>query len=167
MLGTHKKTTILLSNILMICILSATAGCGSRTLMINPQPFLPADYYNCTQVEPKDLVNIYFTGYGSFTTTEAMYNDVIYVFKNVLVDKRMFIGLNEGFIWVDQIKCFLINPDEMKHYKAGDRIDVLGLNKGPTSYYQAGLTFKNCYVLPAGRVALPANPGAKPFTPGY
>lgn len=167
MLRAYHKTTILLLNILIILLISVTTGCDNSNFMINPQPFLPADYYLCTQAEPQALVNIYFTGYGSFTTTEALYNDVIYVFKNVLVDKRMFIGLNEGFIWVDQIKCFLTDPDDMKHFKPGDRIDVVGLNKGPTSYYIAGLTFKNCYALPAGRVALPANPSNKPFSPGY
>jgi len=144
-----------------------TGGCSNRTFVLNPQPFLPPEYYNCTQVDPKALVNVYFTGYGDFTKMEAMYNDIIYVFKDVLVDKRMFIGLNEGFIWVDQIKCYLVEPDDMKNYKPGDKIDVVGLNKGPTSYYIAGLTFKNCIVLPAGRVALPASPGTVAFTPGY
>ena len=144
-----------------------TASCANRTYILNPAPFLPPEYYLATQVEPKALVNVYFSGYGDFTRIEAMYNDAVYVFKDVLVDKRMFIGLNEGFIWVDQIKCYLIEPSDMKNYKPGDKIDVVGLNKGPTSYYIAGLTFKNCYVLPAGRVALPVNPSTASFTPGY
>jgi hypothetical protein len=166
MLGSYKKTALLIFMVLIILML-VTASCANRTYILNPAPFLPPEYYLATQVEPKALVNVYFTGYGDFTKTEAMYNDAVYVFKDVLVDKRMFIGLNEGFIWVDQIKCYLVDPDDMKKYKAGDKIDVVGLNKGPTSYYIAGLTFKNCYALPAGRVAIPASPGTGTFTPGY
>lgn len=167
MLVLSKKTALFVSLVLVGLIILLSNGCAKRTLVLSPPPFLPPEYYNATQVEPKALVNVYFTGYGDFTRTEAMYNDAIYVFKDILVDKRMFIGLDEGFIWVDQIKCYLVEPGDMKNYKPGDKIDVVGLNKGPTSYYIAGLTFKNCYALPAGRVAIPANPDAGTFTPGY
>jgi hypothetical protein len=164
MLESQKKVTIFIT--LIVALILLTGGCSNRTFEFGPPPFIPPEYYTCVQVEPKALVNVYFTGYGDFTKMEAMYNDAYYIFKNVQIDERMFIGLNEGYIWVDQVKCYLVDPDDMGNYKPGDKIDVVGLNKGPTSYYIAGLTFKNCIVLPAGRVALPAGPSGS-FTPGY
>jgi hypothetical protein len=166
MLGSLKKAIIFMLLTLMVLSTLLISGCANGSFLFGPPPYVPPEYYNCIQVEPKALVNVYFTGYGDFSKMEALYNDAYYIFKNVQVDERMFIGLNEGYIWVDQVKCYLVDPDDMGNYKPGDKIDVVGLNKGPTSYYIAGLTFKNCYVFPAGMLALPASPGGT-FTPGY
>ena len=143
-----------------------TSACASTEAAPTP-PFVPPEYYDCTEVDPQALLNIYFTGYGDFTATEARYNERFYVFKDVLVDERMFTGLEEGFIWVDYIKCYLVNPDDMNRFEVGDRVDVVGRNKGPTSYVIAGLKFNECLVLPANSVALPADENAGSITPGY
>jgi len=143
------------------------SGCGPATF--TPPAYIPPDYYQCTEIDPQALINVYFTGYGDFSTIEALYNDVVYVFKNQTVDKRMVMALEDGYIWVDQVKAYLVNPESMNRFKTGDMIDLVGINDGPTSYYQAGLTFKECYALPAGEVSLPIDQGGgtPAFTPGY
>ena len=144
------------------------SSCGPTTFV--PPAYIPPDYYQCTEIDPQALINVYFTGYGDFTTIEALYNDVVYVFKNVPVDKRMVMALDdEGYIWVDQVKCYLANPESMSRFKEGDAIDLVGTNDGPTSYYLAGLTFRECYALAAGEIPLPFDPGdgTPAFTPGY
>jgi hypothetical protein len=164
-MGTLKKVTV--STLITAVTLSTllTGGCA-RGLAFAPPPYLPPEYYACTEVDPQVLINIYFTGYGDFSKMEAMYNDVMYLLKDIAVDERMFIGLDEGYIWVDQIKCYLIDPRVMDQFKPGDKIDVIGLNSGPTTYYIAGLTFRECYVLPAGKISFPTGEGGG-FTPGY
>ena len=153
--------------VLLLVALVLVAGGGCSSTKVASVPFIPPEYYDCTQVAPEDLVDIYFTGYGDFERTEAKYDDKIYVFKAVTVDERMFIGLDEGFIWVDSIECYLVDPSVMDQFEVGDEVDVVGWNRGPTSYVIAGLKFDGCLVIPAGTVALPADPGSGPITPGY
>jgi len=164
------KRIKLTAAVALICLVAGssiiTGACASTEAAPTP-PFVPPEYYDCLQVDPQDLINIYFTGYGDFTATEARYNERLYVFKDYPVDERMFTGLEEGFIWVDYIKCYLVNPDDMSRFEPGDRIDVVGRNKGPTSYVIAGLRFTECIILPAGSVALPADADAGSITPGY
>jgi hypothetical protein len=113
---------------------------------------------------------MYFTGFPDFTRMEAQFNGNIYVFKYIEVAERMYLGMDEGFIWVGQIKCYLAGPDQMRRFKPGDRVDILGRNDGPTSYSVPGLKFTTCYVLSAGSVILPSasDPNAiTSFVPAY
>jgi hypothetical protein len=165
-MGTIKKTAVSVLLILVALPALLVGGC-SKGLAFSPPPYLPPEYYACTEVEPQALINVYFTGYGDFTKMEAMYNDVMYLLKDIPVDERMFLGLEEGYIWVDQIKCYLLDPDVMNDFKPGDKIDVVGLNDGPTSYFIAGLTFIECIVLPAGKISFASGEGEATFSPGY
>jgi len=166
----HMKPSSKANRIVLLPLLAAAVvlgSCGPATFI--PPDYIPPEYYQCTEIDPQDLINVYFSGYGDFTTIEALYNDVVYVFKNVPVDKRMVMALDEGYIWVDQVKAYLVNPESMNRFKFGDMIDLVGINDGPTSYYQAGLTFIECYALPAGEIPLPLDQGegTPAFTPGY
>ncbi|RJO61529.1 MAG: hypothetical protein C4542_06250 [Dehalococcoidia bacterium] len=165
---TLKKTTMLLLIVPVILSMLLVVGCGNKAAFA-PLPYLPPKYYACTQVDPQALVNAYYVGNVDITSVRARYDGVIFVFKDVLVNNRTFIGMNEGFILVDQIRCYLTNPENMNGFKSGDKIDVVGRNAGQTSYFIPGLTFKDCFVLPAGQIALPATPGAVPgtFGPAY
>ncbi len=156
---------------LAIAILAVllVAGCG-RSVMPNPQPYLPPEYYSCAPIVPAELLKEYFGDHAEFRwiNVNTQYNDVVFVFKNILVDKRTFTGLDSGFIWVDQIRCYLMNAGSMHGFKPGDKIDVVGRNAGPASRYIPGLTFNNCVVAPAGQLALPADLDASSaFVPSY
>jgi len=165
-MGFYKKVIVV--GVLALVALSMLLGisCDKGTAFA-PPPYLPPEYYACTEVDPRALVNVYFTRHGDFARAEAMYNDTMYLFKDILVDERMFIGLDDGYIWVDQIKCYLVDPGVMDGFKPGDKIDVVGTNKGPTNYFIAELKFVDCYVLPAGKISFPTGEGGSYFTPGY
>jgi hypothetical protein len=156
---------------LAIAILAAllVVGCG-RGVMPNSQPYVPPEYYGCSPIVPAELLKEYFGDHAEFRWNEvnAQYNDVVFVFKNILVDKRTFTGLDRGFIWVDQIQCYLMNTGSMHGFKPGDKIDVVGRNVGPASRYIPGLTFNSCVIAPSGQLALPADLGAfSAFLPSY
>jgi hypothetical protein len=163
-----NKATVFVMIVMVILSMLLLVACANKVVFGAP-PYLPPNYYDCTQVDPKALVSTYYVGNVDITSVRAKYNGVIFVFQDVLVNDRMFIGMDEGYIWVDQIKCYLANPDKMKDFKPGDKIDVVGRNAGQISPFIPGLVFKDCYVLPAGQIALPATPGAilGTFGPAY
>lgn len=163
-----KATTTLL--IAMAILPALLIGGCRQSALLNPLPYVPPEYYGCAPVEPQDLLTKYYHDHAEqyWADVNILYNNVVFIFKNITVDERMFSGLNEGFIWVDQIKCYLMNPDIMANFKPGDTIDVVGRNAGPSSQYIRGLTFNNCVVIPAGQIAIPADADASfTFAPSY
>jgi hypothetical protein len=160
-----KRVTIIIA-LLSAASGIAASGCTRQQLIAVP-PYLPPEYYNCIEVKPSDLVIKYFSTYGNMSNSEHEYNGRYFVFKNQLVQDWMLKELDQGWIWVEgNVKCELVNIDDMKPFNLGDKIDVVGLNQGVISYTTAGLLFTKCLVLPAGIVALPAA-GGQAFVPGY
>jgi hypothetical protein len=155
-----------------ICGLWVLAACPSPAKV----PTLPPEYYNCIEAKPLELLNVYFgTLYywysyalendSSLADAQSTYDNQYFVFKNLGVADWMVADLEQGWIYIgSDIKCILVNPNDMKQFKTGDKIDVVGLNAGITSIRPPGLLFKDCYVLPAGAVKLPLS-GAPGFTP--
>lgn len=162
-----KMAMLSIAAVVMLSVL-VLAGCVPRVAFVPPQN-LPLEYYSSTEVDPKALVNAYYVGNVDITSVRARYDGVVFVFKDVLVSDRTFLQLEEGFIWVDQIRCYLVNPETVKGFRPGDRIDVVGRNAGQTSPFIPELTFRGCYALVAGEVGLPADPNAAPgaFGPTY
>ncbi len=142
------------------------ASCTSTESTAVP-PFLPPHYYDCIKADPTELAEAYFSSFLIWQIMGEKYDGKVIVFKDVLVEERMYMFLDEGYIWVDQIKCYLVDIDNIKRFQPGDRVDVVGVNKGPTQYNIAILKFDNVVVLPAGSVALPSDPDAGSITPGY
>jgi hypothetical protein len=129
-------------------------------------PYIPPEYYDCIEAKPSDLIAAYYSQYGNMGHAEENYNNKYFVFKDQIVADWMIKDLGQGWIWLPgNIKCVLININDMKALKIGDRIDVVGYNTGPMSLQVAGLIFTNCYVLPAGTVNLPVGGGT--FSPVY
>lgn len=152
-----------------IIISAIIGGCASQH--VNAVPFLPPTYFNAIEVNPQELINAYYyaglPGYIDIREPEARYNNKIFVFKDVLVDEWLVRMLDKGVIWLDLIKCGLINRGDMLNFDIGDRIDVVGINLGPDDPNNTGLTFKDCYVLPAGVVKLPAGDDGVAVVPAY
>ena len=143
----------------------ALSGCVTRVAFLPPQN-LPPEYFASTEVDPQALVDAYYVGNVDITSIRAKYDGVVFVFKDIVVDDRTFLQLDEGFIWVDEVRCYLVNPDTVKRFEPGDKIDVVGRNAGQTSLFIPGLTFRGCYALAAGEIGLPADPNAAPGTFG-
>lgn len=161
-----RKAPLLSLMGIILLFASLSSGCSS-TETFAPPPYLPAEYYNCIDTNPTDLINAYFAGYGEIWGPMQAYNDKVFVFKNVLIDGWVVRELDKGWLWLDLIKCHLADPDEMTYFKEGDRIDVVGLNLGPEDTKKRELTFIDCYILPSGLVALPPEGGNGAILPGY
>lgn len=155
--------------LLIAVILAATVAvsCSGNQETEYVPPFVPPEYYSCYEVEPDKLTDFYFSNYGNLTQAKSLYNDQIFVFKNVKLYDWMIRNLEEGWIWVGLVKCHLVNADDIRQYELGERFDLVGKNLGPPTDLSVGLIFTDCLVLPAGVVALPADPDAGVITPGY
>ncbi len=167
-MGKLKKTTIPFLTTLAV-LPALLMGCCRSSIISNALPYVPPEYYGCAPVEPQDLLAKYYHDHAEqyWSDVNIQYNNALFIFKNITVDERTFTGLKNGFIWVDQIKCYLMNRNSMANFKLGDKIDVVGRNAGPSSQYIKGLTFENCVVIPAGQIAIPADDVSFTFAPSY
>jgi hypothetical protein len=96
----------------------------------------------------------------------AQFDGEYFVFKNVAVTDLMFKHVDEGYFWDGQVKCELLNPGDLSRYKIGDRLDIVGQNEGIV-VGEAALLMKDCIILPAGIVQLPAPGGGGLVPTGY
>jgi hypothetical protein len=150
-------------------ILAIVSGCSSRTL--EAVPFIPPEYYNCSEVNPFVLYDAYYmknAGYGFSQTMAAnLFDGKFFVFKNIEVTAPLFKYLDEDYFWVKEvIKSYCLNAKTLKHYKIGDMIDVVGKNQGVVAGVP-GLVFRDCIILPAGSVQLPLSEVGGINVPGY
>jgi hypothetical protein len=153
--------------ILALILVVTLTACKAKAFAVQLPPYLPAECYTCLEATPGELVGSYFSGYANASWAEVQYNNSYFVFKNIPVKDWVLADLDKGFIWIGSgIKCELANPHDMDRFKLEDKIDVVGLNTGVISYKTPGLLFKNCYVIPAGAVQLPAVGGGG-FSAGY
>ena len=144
----------------MTMLISAVSGvCGCTRVPAGPAvPYIPPAYFSCTEVVPQVLYDAYYSRYATIAMAEVQFNDTYFVFKNIKLEAQMLANVKDGYFWASygRIKCYLINPTDMKNFKVGDKIDCVGLDIGDVMG-EAGLVFKNCIVLSAGCVELPAD----------
>ena len=167
----NMKTHRVLALLVMITFNIIFNNACTRSPIFVP-PYIPPDYLNCIEVVPKELLESYYTPYMGSTNIDAAqlkYNNLYYVFKNVIVKDWVIADLDKGWIWVDRIKCVLANVNDMQQFKVGDKIDVIGLNKGIISNPSSpqGLLFDGCIVIAAGTVALASGDGSGLVFGGY
>ena len=162
----YRLISTILMALLILLFSFDTFACNQHAAAFAP-PYLPAQYYDCTEVTPLDLVNTYFSGYADASHAEVEYNNRYFVFKNIPVRDWVIADLDQGWIWIGSgVKCLLLNPEDMKRFKMEDKIDVVGFNTGVIDYKTPGLLFKDCYALASGSVQLPAGSGGG-FVPAY
>jgi hypothetical protein len=90
----------------------------------------------------------------------VQFDGLYFVFKNLLVTTQMFQTYGKGYILADNlIQCSCINAKDLARYKVGDKIDLVGKDKGVTMGVPGGLSFTDCIILAVGSVELPA-PGS-------
>ena len=152
---------------LVALVIILVAGlCGCAHAVSTAVPYLPPSYYDCIEVPPDTLVNNYFGPYGNRNIASENFDNQVFVFKNVKVTDDWFVNAAEGYIYINVIKCDLSNSVDIKRFKTGDKVDVIGVNEGVLSVIPAALEFKDCVILPAGTIQLPAG-GAATFTSIY
>jgi len=141
------------------------SGCSKGA--IATVPYIPPEYYNCTEITPQVLSDAYFSRYGNIAEAQYRFNDLFFVFKNIEITALMFKHLDENYFWADNlVQCYFLDAKDFKRYKTEERIDVVGKNQGAIPGTQ-GLTFKDCIILPAGCVQLPAPGGESVPIPIY
>jgi hypothetical protein len=141
--------------IAIFALLGLSSACA-RAPQAEPLPSLPPEYYQAAVATPADLIYAYYSKYMVISEAEVRYNNMVFVFKNITVTDKTFAFKKDGYIQEDQIKCLV--PDIMndaKCYRVGDKVDIVGKNLGD-KFGVPGLTFSDCFILPAGAVALPA-----------
>ncbi len=151
--------------LLLLILLISPAGCTRADFL--PPPNLPAAYYNCLEAKPQDLVALYTVHYFNTYASQVLYDNQVFIFKNIETTPQMLAHLNEGYAWVGDLKCLLADGS-LRRYKPGQKFDMVGLNLGVRHDQEVPfcLLFRDCYVIPPGSVQLPAG-GAAPVVPGY
>ena len=159
---TRASASVLLATLVILIMVSGCSKCVTATT-----PYIPPEYYNCSETTPQLLCDAYYSRYGNVAEAQYRFYDVFFVFKNVEVTALMFKHIDEGYFWADNlVQCYCLNANDLKRYKIGARIDVVGQDQG-VILDVTGLTFKNCIILPAGCVQLPAPGGGGASIPTY
>lgn len=154
--------------VLLVTLVYLTMAVGCSKPVISIPPYIPPAYYNCTEVTPQVLCDAYYLRYANIAEAEYRFNTLFFVFKNVKVTALMFKHLDEGYFWVDNnlVQCYCLCAKDLKHYKIGDTIDIVGQNEGPIAGI-TGLVFRDCIILPTGFAQLPAPGGENVLVPTY
>ena len=174
-------------NILMVLVISLVSGvsfltgsCKTNsgaiaTQAVKPQaiesqaaiPYIPPSYYACLEVSPDDLLKAYFhPNLGNLALANQNYTNLPVVFKSIRVDRRMLLDKANDIFDISSVRCTALLGGTVSALRAGDLIDIIGINRGPWPDYPGWLSFTDCMFLPAGSVQLPA-PGAPVFAPLY
>ena len=132
-----------------------------------PPPNIPVAYYNCLEIKPQDLVALYSVHYYNIYASQMLYDNQVFVFKNIEVTPAMLKHVDEGYAWLWDIKCLLADST-FSRYRPGEKFDLVGINLGINRDQGVPfcLLFKDCFVMPAGALKLPAE-GGVPVIPGY
>jgi hypothetical protein len=152
-------------SVLLSAVLAASA-CSSKNLT-NVVPYIPPAYYSGQLAAPFDLSNIYFSPYSPASEI-AKLNGNIYVFKDLPVTAITMASVNKGYVWIDVVKAYALNPSNLKQLKLGEKVDVAGVLAGPCKDFPKSLLFNSVVFLPAGSVDIPVGGDAPlQYNPTY
>jgi hypothetical protein len=171
-----EKETIRPGLIACIAIVSAflssqlsLAGC-SGPVIDRTIPAVPSSYFQAIEVDPVNLVQAYYPVDLDINIPvglpEQMYNNQTFVFKNIPVTRAMLSTVQEGFIWINAIKCYPLESNGLTGLKAGDIIDIVGIDSGLCPDFEGSLQFSGCVFIFSGAVQIPAS-GSPTFALPY
>jgi len=155
----HSLFKLLPPKILVVSLAGLLFGNIACSNVFLPTPYIPMGYYDCIEVNPGQLVDLYFntqeTTPWEKSLVEGAYNSKVFIFKDTIVDSQTLRDSDKGWIWVDIVRCKVINQHYLNYFKAGDHIDIVGINKGYSEDGEPGLIFQDCVVMEAGTIKLP------------
>jgi hypothetical protein len=161
--GKSSALVILLLSFLSV-LMVISPGCGTTPrLRSDVIPYVPAEYLDCTPINSIDLLSYYYYNnrYSPAPGVEQNLNNQIFVFKNIEVTQAALKYATPLFIWMDGfVQCYFLEQGTATRLRAGDRVDVVGVNTGAGQEIPTTLVFVACVFLPAGAVQLPAVTGA-------
>ena len=154
--------------VISVILLAVIGLCGCKSFNTAPKvPYIPPDYYNCTETTTTDLLNAYYSHYSAVSDAENVLNGHVFVFKNIVVQASALKYATDTYIWVNLIQCYFLTPGSAAELKEGDVVDVVGIDAGVCKEYLGTLVFTGCIFLPAGSVQLPSPGGGGVNIPGY
>jgi hypothetical protein len=158
-------TAGILASLAVITTAAPLAGC-TATRVETPM-VIPVNYYACLEVYPDDLLKTYFhPALGGAAQADLSFKDIPVLFRNILIDERMLTDRERDIFYISSVHCTPLSQGAVAELRAGDVIDIVGINRGAWTEATGWLSFTDCLFLPAGAVALPA-PGGPSFNPGY
>jgi hypothetical protein len=163
-LGRFKAALAAVAAAFLLAV-SGTA-CVNRAFLVQVPPMLPARYYACQEATPVDLYNAYLSPNARRIFAEQQFNSEVFVFKNIEVVSAMLLNIPKDNIWLGQVICYAANPRDISSLKAGQRYDIVGVNRGVHPEWRFSIYLTECYFLPHNAAALPAGE-APAFVQGY
>ena len=155
---------------LILAAVAGASGCSQAEFSVVPN--IPILYYECAQVTPRDLCNAYYSHYYDTHAARYLYDQKIFILKDIELTAGRLSHVDEGFMWIEDIKCYLLDASiiEIKTgFKQGDRVDIIGINTGIGTDLEVpvGLVFKDCAVIPSGSLGLPMEGNDKAIATTY
>jgi hypothetical protein len=152
----------------VLLMLSGTlGGFGCSRAAISTLPYVPTGYYASIEVQPDELLGAYFEpDWGNAEAAGKAYDNLVFVFKDVTVSQFMLTDTANNVFNIGTIRCQSLLDGAAAKLKPGDKIDVVGTDRGIIADKDGWLLFTECVYLPTGSVNLPA-PGAPSFIPSY
>ena len=96
------------------------------------------------------------------------YNNQIFVFKNMVINSDELKSATDNYLWLENVvQCYFLTGGNLQKLKAGEAVDVVGVDAGPSKDYDNLLVFTGCIFLPAGSVQLPAPGFSALAVPSY
>jgi len=130
------------------------SGCSLNTPG-NVVPYIPPTYYGGTLILPFDLANLYWSPYTPRRDAEEYFHGKIFIFKDIKVTQNTLNTVSDGYVWVDVIKAYPLNPADLKKLSLDEKIDVVGVLAGPCQDFPNSLTFSGCVFLQSDTAQLP------------
>jgi hypothetical protein len=161
--STNSAPALLAAGVIVIFFSACSSHPASGTTVPTtaPQPviqqYIPSDYYSCSVATPENLCQAYFSRYYNIADAEQEYNNQVFVFKNMVITSEELNYATADYIWVDGIiQCYFMKSGDANRLKAGDVVDIVGVDSGDSRDYSGTLIFTGCLFLPAGSIQLPA-----------
>jgi hypothetical protein len=150
--------------LVLLPLLGLNISCTVKTIdaVPNIQPSLPPQYYACYEAAPDDLLRAYTRNYMS----EQLYKGAAFVFKRIVVDKRMLLNKDKGYLDVSKVQCIAAQDSDLSKLAVGQTIDVVGIAQGPIDGMSGWMRMSGCYFLTTGLIQLPAGGGGT-LPPSY
>ncbi|RJO61983.1 MAG: hypothetical protein C4542_05080 [Dehalococcoidia bacterium] len=164
-----NKTPALSSAIVSIItvLVFSQVACSGQT-QSNFIKYVPPSYYNCTDTTPENLLQAYFGRYNAVPGAEIIFNGQVFVFKNIVITDCSLKYATADYIWVQSIiKCYFLQSGSVRQLRAGQKVDVVGVDAGISKEYTGALVFTGCVFLPAGSVQIPVEGISALTLPSY
>ncbi len=163
------KLSAVTATIASIIVLSALlqTSCSAQKQPTPGDQYIPPGYYNCTVTTPVNLCKAYFESSHNITAG-LEYTNQVFVFKNMVITKDELKSATDGYLWLENlVQCYFLIGGNLQRLKVGERVDVVGVDAGPSKEYDNLLVFTGCIFLPAGSVQIPAPGSSGLVFPSY